>query len=216
MSLTATKPTIALFGATGQTGQQFLTQALRQGYQVRALARTPAKLASAGSQLTVVAGDVLNPADVAQTVQGSDVVVSLFGQVKGSPKQLQTDGTRHIVDAMRTLGVTKIISLSGGGLPDAHDRPKLSDRLIRGIMQLVVPHVLADAAGHAQVLRASGLDWRVVRAPRLTNVPAKGHYRVGWVGINASTAIGRADLATFILQQVESDEFRGQMPFVSY
>lgn len=216
MSTPSTKPTIALFGASGQTGQQFLAQALQQGYRVRALARTPAKIVSAAPELTIVPGDVLNPSDVTQTVRGSDVVVSLFGQVKGSPKQLQTEGTRLIVAAMRTLGVPKIISLSGGGLPDEHDQPKLPDRLIRGIMRLLVPHVLDDAAGHAQILRTSGLDWRIVRAPRLTNSPAKGQFRVGWVGINASTSIGRADLATFILQQVTSDEFRGLMPFVSY
>ncbi|WP_046243755.1 NAD(P)-dependent oxidoreductase [Hymenobacter terrenus] len=208
--------TIALFGASGKTGQQFLTQALKKGYQVNALVRTPVKLTASSPQLKVLAGDVLNPSDVARTVQGSHVVVSLFGQVKGSPKQLQTDGTRNIVAAMRAHGVPKVISLSGGGLPDEHDQPKFADKLIRGIMKLVVPHILTDAAGHAQVLRQSGLDWRIVRGPRLTDQPYTGRYRVGWVGINASTSIGRADLAEFILRQVESDEFSGQMPFVSY
>ena len=52
--------------------------------------------------------------------------------------------------------------------------------------------------------------------PRLTDQPHTGRYRVGWVGVNASTSIGRADLAEFILKQVNSDEFVGQIPFVSY
>jgi hypothetical protein len=39
---------------------------------------------------------------------------------------------------------------------------------------------------------------------------------VGWVGVNASTQIGRADLADFIVRQVEDDQFIGQLPFVSY
>ena len=208
-------PTIALFGASGKTGQAFLPLALRQGYHIKALVRTPATLPPTGAGVEIIAGDVLNPADVARTVQGADVVVSLFGQVKNSPKDLQTVGTRHIVAAMKTHGVDKIISLSGGGLPDSHDQPKLADKLIRGIMGLLVPHVLSDAAGHAEVLRASGLNWRVVRGPRLTDKPATGQYRVGWVGVNASTSIGRPDLADFILKQVESDDFVGQMPFVS-
>ena len=75
--------------------------------------------------------------------------------------------------------------------------------------------MFTDAAGHAQVLRASGLNWRVVRGPCLTDRPFTGQYRVGWVGVNASTSIGRPDLADFILKQVESEEFARQMPFVS-
>lgn len=214
-SVPASPLTIALFGASGKTGQHVLAQALRAGHRVRALVRTPAKITLADPRLAIIPGDVLNPADVARTVLGSDVVVSVFGQVKGSPKQLQTEGTQHIVAAMRAQGVRKIISLSGGGLPYKKDEPKFADKLIRGIMKLVVPHVLTDAGGHADVLRASGLDWEIVRGPRLTDQPPTGKYRVGWVGVNASTALGRADLADFILKQISSDEFVGQMPFVS-
>ena len=129
---------IALFGGSGQTGQQFLRLALAQGYPVRALARDPQKIPQQAANLTVVRGDVLNPADVADTVRDTDVVVSLFGQVKNSPKDVQTRGTAHIVAAMRQLGVRRIISLSGGGLPYAEDQPKFADKLIRGIMRLAV------------------------------------------------------------------------------
>lgn len=208
--------TIALFGGSGLTGQQFLQQALAAGYRVRALARDPQKIPQRSPQLEVVPGDVLDAAAVARTLEGADVVVSLFGQVKGSPKDLQTRGTANIVAAMQQVGLRRIISLSGGGLPYAADRPKLADKLIKGLMRLMVPHVLTDAQGHADVLRQSGLDWEIVRGPRLTTEPARGQYRVGWVGVDASTRIGRADLAHFILQQVEAEGFVHKMPFVSY
>ncbi|KUG08888.1 NAD(P)-dependent oxidoreductase [Solirubrum puertoriconensis] len=208
--------TIALFGASGKTGRQFLEQALAAGYRLKALVRDPAKLPLQHANLEVITGDVLNATDVERTVAGSDVVVSLFGHVKGSPEWLQTDGTRNIVQAMQQQGVRKIISLSGGGLPYQQDKPKLPDYLIRGIMKLVVPKVLNDAIRHAELLQASGLDWIIVRGPRLTDEPRRGQYRVGWVGVNASTKVGRADLAAFILQQVEDNAFVGKMPFVSY
>jgi putative NADH-flavin reductase len=207
--------TIALFGASGKTGQQFLTVALAAGYRIKALVRTPAKVPKQPN-LEVLPGDVLNAADVARTVQGADVVVSLFGHVKDSPAGLQTDGTKNIVAAMQQHGVRKIISLSGGGLPYAEDKPKVPDYLIRGIMKLVVPKVLNDAIAHAEVLKQSGLDWIIVRGPRLTDEPRQGKYRVGWVGVNASTKVGRADLADFILTQVEDDAMVRKMPFVSY
>jgi nucleoside-diphosphate-sugar epimerase len=144
-------------------------------------------------------------------------VVSLFGHVKGSPEKLQTNGTQHIVDAMKTEGIRRVISLSGGGLPyPEKDQPKFADKAIRFIMKIAVPKILNDAIAHHRVLVDSGLDWTIVRAPRLTNDPGRGDYRVGWVGVNASTKIARADLADFLIRQVEEEQFVGQMPFVSW
>ncbi len=208
--------TIALFGGSGQTGQAFLDKALEAGYRLRALARTPEKIPQKSERLTVLQGDVLEEQDVRHTISGTDVAVSLFGHVKGSPKWLQSDGTYNIIQAMRAENIRKIISLSGGGLPFERDEPKLADKLIRGIMKIAVPKVLNDAVRHAEILRSSELDWVIVRGPRLTNEAERGDYRVGWVGVNASTSIGRKDLADFILQQVEKNDYIHQMPFVSY
>jgi len=208
--------TIALFGGSGRTGQPFLEKAVEAGYSVKALARQPAKIPQESERLSVLQGDVLKEQDVRQTIAGADVVVSLFGHVKGSPKLLQSDGTYNIIQAMQAEGIRKIISLSGGGLPFERDEPKLADKLIRGIMKIVVPKVLNDAIRHAEILRSSELDWIIVRGPRLTDEAERGDYRVGWVGINASTSIGRKDLADFILQQVEKNDYIHQMPFVSY
>ena len=215
MTTPATR-TIALFGATGTTGRHVLAQALDAGHSVRALARRPESIETSHDRLTVIAGDVLDAAAVRETVRGADVVVSVFGQVKGSPPTLQTDGTQNIVDAMAAEGIRRIISLSGGGLPaPEHDQPKVPDKIIKCLLQRISPQVLADAESHLEVLKKSGLDWTVARGPRLTDAPATGSYRVGWVGVNASTQIARADLATFILTQLDDTTFVHELPFVS-
>lgn len=54
-----------------------------------------------------------------------------------------------------------------------------------------------------------------MRGPRLTEEPGRGTYRVGWVGVDASTQISRDDLADFVLTQVEDRPFIGLIPFVS-
>lgn len=208
--------TIALFGGTGRTGKHVLEMALAGGHSVRMLARRPESVTVASDRLTVVAGDVLDLAAVNRTVAGSDVVVSVFGHVKGSPATVQADGTRNIVGAMQQEGVMRIISLSGGGLPsEQFDRPKAADKLIRILLRVLSPQVLADAKAHLDVLRASGLDWTVVRGPRLTDSAATESYRVGWVGVNTGTQIPRSDLARFILTQVDDRSFVHQLPFVS-
>lgn len=208
---------IALFGGSGQTGMEFLKIALDNGYQVKALARSPQKFSIKHPNLEVIQGDVLVEQDVTAVVQGCDVVVSLFGHVKGSPEWLQTNGTKNIVAAMKQEKVEKIISLSGGGLPfPEKDQPKMPDKMIRFIMKIAVPKILNDAIKHHKILENSKLKWLIVRGPRLTNDKKTGNYRVGWVGVNASTKIARADLADFILKQIDDEQFLYQMPFVSH
>jgi len=207
--------TIALFGGSGRSGQQFIPLALQRGYRVKALARAPEKIKQKSENLEVIQGDVLTYPDVERLVKGSDVIVSLLGQVKGSPRDLQTNGTQNIVSAANATGKQRILSLSGGGLPFEKDEPKLADNLIRGAMRLFVPHILEDAKGHANVLRTSNLEWTIIRAPRLTNDEAKGNYKVGWVGQTGGTKISRADLAQFIMEELEQKRFDQQMPFVT-
>jgi len=208
---------IALFGGSGQTGMEFLKIALDNGYQVKALARSPQKFSIKHPNLEVIEGDVLVQQDVTAVVKGCDVVVSLFGHVKGSPEWLQTNGTKNIVAAMKQEKVEKIISLSGGGLPfPEKDQPKMPDKMIRFIMKIAVPKILNDAIKHHKILENSNLKWLIVRGPRLTNDKKTGNYRVGWVGVNASTKIARADLADFILKQIDDEQFLYQMPFVSH
>lgn len=211
--------TIALFGATGKTGRRVLARALEAGHDVRALVRDPSRLDPAvrtSDRLTVVTGDVLDSAAVDRTIEGSDAVLALFGQVKGSPATLQADGVRLIARTMERHGVRRIVTLSGGGLRDeSNDRPKIADRVIRGLLQLLSGHVLADAEAHLEVLRGTDLDWTVVRGPRLTEQPGRGSYRVGWVGVGTGTQISRDDLADFVLTQVDDRRFVREMPFVS-
>lgn len=159
--------TIALFGATGKTGRRVLVQALDQGMSVRALARNPDKIAVVNDRLTVIRGDVLDPAAVDRVVAGSDAVISVVGHVKGSPADVQARGTLLIVDAMRSHGGLRIVTLSGGRLQaEGKDHPKLADHVIRVLLKLLSGHVLADAQAHLGVLQHSALEclWCVARA----------------------------------------------------
>ena len=208
--------TIALFGATGRTGRRVLDQALAQGLSVRVLARDPAKIVVVDDRLTVIQGDVLDAQSVDHVVAGSNAVLSVFGHVKGSPDDLQADGTRLILDAMKRHGITRIVTLSGGGLrAEGKDQPKLPDRVIRGLLKLLSGQVLADAEAHLELLKQSSMEWTVVRGPRLTEEPGTGSYGVGWVGGDSTTKISRDDLAEFLVTQIDDRQYIHEMPFVS-
>jgi putative NADH-flavin reductase len=207
--------TLALFGITGRTGLPLAEMLLQAGYQLKALARNPDKLTLKHPNLTVLRGNVLQYEDVRRTVEGTDAVISVIGPTKDSPPLMQTEGTRNIVKAMEGSGIRRIISMTGGGVPAPPDQPKTPDKLIRFIMKLVAKNVLEDGTNHAEVLKSSRLDWTVVRGPRLTNGPLTNQYRVGWVGVNASTSASRRDIAHFITKELEEGKYIHQMPFIS-
>lgn len=207
---------VAIFGASGRTGKPLVEQALATGHEVTAFVRDPSKLGIGHEKLTIVKGDVKEPTKVREAVSDADAVLSALGHTKSSAKDVQTVGTENIVAAMEESGVRRLVSLTGAGVGDPKDEPKLFDKVITTLLKLLQKDVLEDGENHARAIEKSGLDWVIVRGPMLTEGEKKGEYRVGYVGKNSGTKISRADVADFMLRQTEDDSYLGQKPMVSY
>jgi putative NADH-flavin reductase len=212
---------IAVFGATGRTGRHIVTQALEAGHAVTAFVRSRDKLADqqdlSNERLAVVEGDVKNPDAVDRAVEGADAVLSALGHTSTSDTDVQTVGTRHIVEAMQAHSVERIISETGAGVSDPKDPPRsLGGRIMGGLLKFFAGDVLDDAEAHATVLRASDLDWTIVRAPRLTDGPHTGQYRTGYLDLGLSAQISRADVADFMLALATGDaDYHQEAPMVT-
>ena len=207
---------VVIVGATGKTGHRLLAQAMSAGYEVRAFVRDVSRLPLRHERLQTVEGDVLDATSIERAVSGTDAVLSALGRTKTSTDDAQTVGVENIVGAMKKNSVSRLISLTGAGVRDEKDRPKLVDKVFRLLLKFLQPAVLRDAERHAEVIKASGLDWVIVRAPRLTEGPRTGNYRVGYVGKNSGTKISRADVADFMLWQLADDQHLHQQPMISY
>lgn len=206
---------LSIFGASGKTGRSLVEQALAAGHEVVAFVRTPSKLPLQHEQLTLLQGDATDGVAVARAVEGSDAVLSALGHTKGSPKDLQTVATRHIVAAMKAHGVKRLVSLTGAGVSDPKDAPKLADRVVKFLLQTISGAVLKDAEAHAEVIRSSGLEWTIVRGPRLTDGPRTSSYRIGFVGKNSGLQASRANVADFMLKAATDTLYLHQAPMVS-
>ncbi len=207
---------LAVFGGSGRTGVPLLQQALEKGYVIKVLVRDPSKLTIRHKNLQVIKGDAMNWSDVDKTIEHADVVLSVLGQNKDSPAKMQTTAFEHIVRAMKKHGVTRVISLTGAGVEDPeNDKPKLVNHLIKAMLKMMAGKVYRDARGHSDLLRESGLDWTIVRVPMLNDNAFTGKYRVGSVGVNTGTKICRADIADFMLKQIDSREYIHRLPMIS-
>jgi uncharacterized protein YbjT (DUF2867 family) len=68
-----------------------------------------------------------------------------------------------------------------------------------------------DLAVMEEDLRDSGLEWTVVRPPRLNNKPLTGHYRRAYGrNIRGGFAIPRADVAHVMLRVLDEPESIGR------
>ena len=205
---------LAIFGASGRTGRHLVAQGLARGHEVTAYVRDPATLGAQHERLRVVQGDVREGERVADAVTGQDAVLSALG-TNGPAFDAMTVGARHIVDAMTQHGVRRVITLTGAGVREAEDRPGLVDSVIVALLKALQPQVLADAMGHVAQIKASELDWTIVRVPRLLDRPATGRIRVGWAGVNTGPMIAREDAAAFMLDQVQSEAHLHRAPMIS-
>lgn len=201
---------IALFGATGGTGRQVLEQALAQGYVVSALVRDPSKLAEQ-TGLTLVVGDVLDPAATTRCIQGADAVICVLGS-HGSREPIEAIGTRTILDAMHDTGVRRLVAVTSLGVGDSREQIGWAFRVI---MDLTLKPIMMAKEEQEGLIKASGLDWTIVRPGGLTDGPRTGAYRFGRDRSIKGGRISRADVADFVLRQLTDPAFIHQTPAVS-
>jgi putative NADH-flavin reductase len=207
--------TITVFGASGKSGRLVVQEALAAGHTVRAFVRSPDKLALRHERLTIIQGDATDARAVADAIRGADAVISALGPTRGAPKDAMQRAAAHIVAGMRQHRVRRLVAITGAGVRDARDRPKLVDHVFRTLLQLVSADVLRDSEAAAAAIRASDLDWTIVRVPRLVDGPASGRARVGYVGRDSGVQVARGDVAAFMLGQLEQREHVRAMPMLS-
>ncbi|ALN15329.1 NAD(P)-dependent oxidoreductase [Acidipropionibacterium acidipropionici] len=188
-------------GATGRTGGLVVQQALERGHEVTAFTRRPEAVGLSHPQLHVARGDGLNVADLSQVV-GHDAVLSIVAAPDRRPTTLAEQVARNLVRAMSAAGVARLVVTSSHAL--VATRPKAALLLVRALLR----HAYADARNMEAVLRASDLDWRIVRANRLVDGPGVGSVvrmpggRDFDGGLNE---LSRADLAATLLDVVADD-----------
>jgi nucleoside-diphosphate-sugar epimerase len=194
---------VLVFGATSATGLQIATRALTAGHLVRAVVRDPKQLHLAHPRLEVRAGEVLDRRTYDRAFVGQDAVVSTIG-APFSPRALtlRSDATRNIVEGMRSNGVRRLIVVSSGATHPGRDpnQPFFFDRIVKPLFA----GFYDDLRLMEEIVMRSGLDWTLLRAPRLVNKPGSGHFRSkpNAFTLPRGATLPREDLAAAALAQL--------------
>ncbi len=203
---------IAVVAANGRSGKAFVELALAAGHSVRGGVHGENTL-TPHPQLTIVECDALQEGDVLKLIDGQDVVVSLIGHVKSSPKQLQTDTMRALYAAMQTKNISRLVSLTGTGVRFPGDKVTFIDWVLNTAISVIDPARIQDGKDHVAFLQHTDLDWTVVRVLKLQNVKPR-HFSLKTEG-PTKWFVGREEVAQAILQVIEQGTFIRQAPIIS-
>ena len=209
--------TIALLGATGLVGGFILDRALAQGYDIRALARTPQKLERYEGRITIVKGDALDAAAIEALLQGSHIVISALGPVKAdgeAAKMLNSSVTAELIELMPKYNIARYILVSGAAVVMPGDERNFTGWLMRQLVYLGLHSELEDKQAEYQLLADSSLRWTLVRCPIIEDQPFEESPRVS-LETPTSFTLRAGELAAFVVDQIDSEEFVEQGPFLN-
>jgi putative NADH-flavin reductase len=203
---------ILVLGATGATGQLIVRDATESGHYVVALVRAKARADLPGAEL--IEGDVCDAGTLARALDGCDAVVSALGTGMGLREvDLLSVATRALVAAMTRAGVRRLICISALGVGDSRKHGGfVFDRLFQPVL---LGPAYKDKERQEAAIRASSLDWVVIRPAMLTNGPARGRIRatIDLAGVHGGK-IARADVAQFVIEQLTTDTWLRRTPVI--
>ncbi|MAS08412.1 MAG: epimerase [Ahrensia sp.] len=193
---------VIVFGATGNVGRLAVERMLKEGHAVTAFARRPEKIGINDPKLTLRAGDAFDAADVDTAVRRHDAAVITIGAGMSRKSLIRSQGTMNVIQAMHHHGVRRLICQSTLG---AHESwPNLDFFWKRIMFGALLKPVFRDHELQEKLVRASGLDWTIVRPSAFEDGPATGSFREGFgpEERGLKLTIARADIAAFLARQI--------------
>jgi nucleoside-diphosphate-sugar epimerase len=139
---------------------------------------------------------------------GQEAVLSALGHKRWlGPTRILSDGTRNVIVAMERHRVRRLICETALGISDSWWQMGVYYTLF--VRPVILPFYFWDKVRQEAVIRASSLDWTIVRPGALTDGPCRNRYRKGprvghWLW---TVRISRADVAAFMLVQLTDSSY---------
>jgi putative NADH-flavin reductase len=210
--------TVLIIGASRGIGLETVKAALQAGHSVRALARSARRIPIDHPKLEKMAGDALEMATVKRALTGVDVVIQSLGVSAGpeiilKPTRFFSTATRVLVIAMEGAQIKRLICVTGFGAGDSRGHGGF---LYSAAFRLLLGRMYDDKDVQERIIRRSEFAWVIVRPVILTNGPKTNTYRA-LVDLRDWTRgfISRADVANFLIKQIDDDAFLRKTPVLA-
>lgn len=192
---------VAILGATGKLGEQLVSHALEEGYEVNALTLHPRKATRFNERFTLFKGDASTGEGLDDVVEGCPLVVSAMGSrqpvlARSMFNLVEVLKGRHLrvlvfvsrINALATVGVVR-------GFPAA-------------LWRRLHASQLDDLAAAEKVLRDSHLPYLILRPVGLNDGPPSRRPLVV-TPVAKPGSVSRTDFARFVVAQLGQPEWLG-------
>jgi putative NADH-flavin reductase len=204
---------IAVLGGTGKAGKYLIKELIRQGYVVNALARDPRKFEHNLTSIEVIPGNARDYQSILNLLSECDGVISTLGPSRNEPDTCSI-AAGHIIKAMQTLNIRRLIEVAGLGIDTPEDKKGFLTRMLVTIMRWFASSVIDDRQKDYELLKKSNIQWTIVRCPmiKLTDITRKVKTSLT---DSPGNQISATDLARFLIDQLNNEEFVCKAPFVA-
>ena len=184
-----------VIGATGRTGREIVEQALARGHDVTAFVRSPGIITLRNERLTVLKGNATDKNGLSKAIQNHDAVLSTLGpRHPFNPGSLLHDSALATTRAMKRSGVKRLVILSAA----AHF-PGIPNRIVSFILR----NHMRDSRAMEEIVRNDGVDWTIVRPPRLTQEDYSTYRSREGAAPKMGFTLARKAVAAFMLDAIE-------------
>ena len=198
---------IVVLGAGGQLGREVVGAVAASGGSVCAVVRRPAQT-TFGNSVQVRIADARDKAQVRAAITGFDIVVNTIGGGTLRKNDVESSTSAIAVDAAQDVHVNRYIAISAAMVT-------LDWKFFKYVLRpLVFRNILAEHLRVEEIVKASALNWTIVRPPRLINGPSK-RYLASLQLLRTAFSAARSDVAAFIADEIEKDAYVRQAVFVA-
>lgn len=160
-------------------------------------------------------GDVMDGGEVARAVAGHDAVIVTLGITENplrvrffGPARTALDvrsaGTRHVIAAMASGGVRRLVVQTSYGVGETRDRLGFADKLF---FTLLLAPQIADTELQERAVIESELDWTIVQPVHLTDGEEAPIFTSTAGETSGHMQISRRSVGRFLAEAVESPAF---------
>jgi putative NADH-flavin reductase len=206
---------LLVLGSSGTIGREIVAQAVARGHGVTAQSRSGAP-GSLPASVAVVQANAHDQAVLAAALIGQDAVIYALGFRGRGQVFFFSETTKALIAAMQASGPRRLIAVTGVGVGDTKGHGGFFyDRLI---YPLFTKNLYADKDRQETLIRASNLDWTILRPAPFKSKPGHEPFHI-LTAVAPGTRLSSvtpAEVAGFALDCAEQGLHRHEAVFFGH
>ena len=185
-----------------------------KGFYINALYRNKSTITLSHNNLNIIEGNILKFSNVKSVIEGSGYVICAIGTKPPFKDVFCSEGTKNIIKGMYDYNLTRLTCITGAMIGDYPG-------ILSGFMNKLklrfnksYPLISLDRLKQEMAIKASGLNWTILKPPRLTESSLSKYKMSENLRITGFSSISRKTIASLIFDIIENESTYQKTLFV--